>query len=133
MGADCVLRESIAAWNQAAINEQLRQKGIQWVFNPPLASHFGGCYERMIRSIRKILNVLLREQLVSYEKLNTFMVEVEPILNSRPLVPICMDSTSEAPLTPNHLLLPRNFLTFPQEYFHRMTTTLTNDCATSGI
>ena len=53
VGADRVLRESIAAWNQAAINEQFRQKGIQWVFNPPLASHFGGCYERMIRSMRQ--------------------------------------------------------------------------------
>jgi len=38
------------------------------------------------------------------------MVEVESILNSRPLVPICMDSTGEAPLTPNHLLLLRNSL-----------------------
>jgi len=110
VGADRILRESIAAWNQVATNEQFRQKGIQWVFNPPLASHFGGCYERMIRSIRKILNVLLREQLLSHEKLNTFLVEVESILNSWPLVPICMDSTSEAPLTPNHLLRLRNSL-----------------------
>jgi len=108
VGADRVLRESVAAWNQAAINEHFRQRGIQWVFNPPLASQFGGCYERIIRSIRKILNVLLRDQLVSYEKLNTFMIEVESILNSRPLVPISMDPTGEAPLTPNHLLLLRN-------------------------
>ena len=110
VGADRVLRESVAAWNQAAINEHFRQRGIQWVFNPPLASQFGGCYERIIRSIRKILNVLLRDQLVSYEKLNTFMIEVESILNSRPLVPISMDPTGEAPLTPNHLLLLRNSL-----------------------
>ena len=88
----------------------------------------------MIRSIRKILNVLLREQLVSYEKLNTFMVEVESILNSRPLVLICMDTTGEAPLTHNLLLLLRNSLeTFTQEYFHRITTTLANDGATSSI
>jgi len=108
VGADRVLRESVAAWNQAAINKHFRQKGIQWAFNPLLASHFGGCYERMIRSISKILNVLLRDQLVSDEKLNTFMIEVESILNSRPLVPISMDPTGEDRLTPNHLLLLRN-------------------------
>ena len=71
----------------------------------------------MIRSIRKILNVLLREQLVSYEKLNTFMVEVESILNSRPLVPICLDSTGEVPLTPNHLLLLRDSPNVPPGIF----------------
>ena len=80
VGADRVLHESIAAWNQAVINKQFPQKEIQWVFSPPLTSHFGGCYERMIRSTRKILNVLLREQVVAYEKLNTFMVVVESII-----------------------------------------------------
>ncbi|XP_068704306.1 uncharacterized protein [Montipora foliosa] len=48
----------------------------------------GGVWERMIRSVRKILRALLGEQLVSDESLRTMMTEVQSILNSRPLTPV---------------------------------------------
>jgi len=52
----------IEGWNQAKIYEELLQKGIQWYFNPPTASHHGGAWERMIRSTQKILGSLVKEQ-----------------------------------------------------------------------
>jgi len=51
----------IEGWNQAKIHEELLQKGIRWYFNPPMASH-RGAWERMIRSTRKILESLVKEQ-----------------------------------------------------------------------
>ena len=68
----------------------------------------GGVCKCIIRSARKILRALLREQLVSGEALRTLMAEVESILNSRPLTPNSDNPADPEPLTPNHLLLRLN-------------------------
>ena len=78
-----------------------------WHFNPLYASHIGDAWERMIRSVRRILNVLTQMQTLTEESLTTFMTEVEGILNSRPLVPLMLHDSEEEPLNPNHLLLLR--------------------------
>ena len=67
----------------------------------------GGVWERIIRSVRKILRTLLREHLVSGEALRTLMAEVESVLNSRPLTPNSESPADPEALTPNHLLLLR--------------------------
>nr|CAB3263158.1 uncharacterized protein LOC104265735 [Phallusia mammillata] len=68
----------------------------------------GGIWERLIRSIRKILNLMLHESsIVSEDTLRTLMVEVENILNSRPLTPVTFSPSNDVPLTPNHILLQK--------------------------
>lgn len=37
----------------------LNESGINWVFNPPHASHMGGAWERMIGVTRRILDAVL--------------------------------------------------------------------------
>lgn len=61
------------------------QQEIEWHFNPPLASHMGGAFERMIRTTRSILKAIAKEQLLTDEQLLTVMTEVEKILNGRPI------------------------------------------------
>lgn len=107
-GGERELRESIASLNERQVKEFLQQRGIEWQFNPPTASHMGGVWERMIRSIRKILKNLLQEQVVCDEVLLTVIAEVEAILNARPLTQLSLDPRDEEPLTPNHLLLMRS-------------------------
>ena len=100
VGANRILRESLYELNQESLNQFYCQQGIKWTFNPPTASHMGGAWERMIRSVRKILTALTRDQTLDDEAFSTFMTEVEGILNSRPLVPIMLDdSTQHEPLT----------------------------------
>ena len=65
----------------------------------------GGVWERLVRSVKKILSVLLSEQVVGDESLLTVVAEAESILNSRPLTPNPDDPTDAEPLTPNHLLM----------------------------
>ena len=113
------IRESLQEWNQTGINKFLMQKGINWYFNPPTASHMGGIWERVIRSIRKILKALLGEQPVTEEMLRTFLTEVQGILNRRPLTPISDDPKDLEPLTPNHLLLMRNNPNLPPGIFNK--------------
>ena len=117
--ADKELRTAIGKWNREMIKEFLQQKEILWVFNPPTASHMGGVWERMIRSVRKILNAVLKEQNLTEESLVTLMCEVEAILNSRPLTKISDDPSDLQALTPNHLLLLRAGPSFPPGTFSR--------------
>lgn len=98
--------------SQTRIYDRLRKSQIQWHFNPPAASHMGGIWERVIRSIRRILKALLQEQVVNDEALLTFMVEVERILNDRPLVRQENHPDDLDPLTPNKLLLLRQSPSF---------------------
>ena len=45
VGAEKALKESIRKWNQKQITEFLVQKEVDWYFNTPLASHFGGSWK----------------------------------------------------------------------------------------
>ena len=55
VGAEKELAEYIAAWNKVRIEEHLIQQGIRWKFNPPAAPHFGGVWERLVRSCKKAM------------------------------------------------------------------------------
>ena len=79
---------------------------IEFVFNPPSASHFGGVFERQIGTIRKVLSGLLLEQgsSLTEEGLITLLHEVSAIINCRPLSHFNLSDSCIAPLSPNHLL-----------------------------
>ena len=99
------LRNAINRWNQEFIAEFLLQRSVQWIFNPPAGSHHGGVWERCIRTIRKVMSALLKEQVLDDEGLATLMCEVESIVNGRPLTKVSDDPRDLKALTPNHLLL----------------------------
>ena len=111
------LKQAIQEWNQTAIMDNLRQKETGWHFNPPTASHMGGSWERLIRSVKRELSILLREQVPSDETLLTVMAEVERILNDRPLTALSDHHDDLLPLTPNDLLLLRNNTSTPPGIF----------------
>ena len=67
------------------VQAHLLQKDIKWEFNPPAASHMGGIWERQIRSVRKVLNIIMREQTLDDEHLSTLFCEVESIVNGTPM------------------------------------------------
>ncbi|TNN06405.1 Gag-Pol polyprotein [Schistosoma japonicum] len=108
VGAVSELRQFIRQWDLHKIGAQLTSRQIQWHFNPPSSSHRGGVWERIIRSIRRLLLVISNERVLQEETLITYMVEVERILNNRPLVPVTSDVNDRLCLTPNNLLLLRD-------------------------
>jgi hypothetical protein len=114
VSAERELRESLEQWNQSHIERILQQNSIHWEFNPPSPSHFGGIWERLIRTVRKVLYSLLHEQVLHMddEGLQTIFCEVEKILNSRPITHVSTSPDDFDALTPNDLLLcsPGKFL-----------------------
>jgi len=105
-------------WNREQIHDFLLQKGIEWKFNPPRASHFGGIWERQIRSIHKVLSGLCAKQKLTDESLSTLFCEVENIINCRPLTTVSDDPNDLEQLTPNHLLQQKQPASLPPGTFY---------------
>jgi len=90
--------------------ETMAQKYVKiiWTFNPPTASHFGGSFERLIRSAKRAFSAVIEHTQITDEELATLFTGVERLLNTRP---ICIPSADEkdiTSLTPNHFILGRN-------------------------
>ena len=117
--ADKELKDAVDEWNQQTISGFCAQRGIEWIFNPPGASHMGGPWERMIRSVRQILKALFKEQVACEEVLSTVLTEATNILNSRPLTRNSDDPMDEELLTPNHLLQLRPCASLPSGIFEK--------------
>jgi hypothetical protein len=106
------------------------QRNIDWKFNPPAASNFGGVWERLIRSVRKVLYSIMHEQNVRLddENLRTLFCEVEAILNGRPITTVSDDVNDLKVLTPNDLLLLRNEQSFPPGTFVKTDNYVKRTC-----
>ncbi|UYV69980.1 hypothetical protein LAZ67_7001375 [Cordylochernes scorpioides] len=75
-----------------------------------LAPHFGGAWERLIKSVKKCLRATLNEVNPKDTTLLTALKSAENIINSRLLTYVSSDPTQEDSLTPNHFLRGANDL-----------------------
>ena len=105
VGAHAELKKALTSLDERKIQAALLPDGIDWSFNPTAASHHGGVWERLIRSVRQVLNSTLHQQSIDDEGLQTLFCEAEAILNNRPLSTVSSDPHDLEPLTPNHILL----------------------------
>ncbi|KAE8289497.1 hypothetical protein D5F01_LYC11199 [Larimichthys crocea] len=97
-----------------SLQSQLASQQIHFQFNPPHAPHFGGSWEREIRTIKSALHTTLGSQTVTEEVLRTILIEVESIVNSKPLGYTSSDVADPDPITPNMLLMGRPDPSTPQ-------------------
>ena len=96
------LNISTKAVDQFAVNE-----GITWNFNPPASPHMGGIWERIIRTVKRVLYNVIKDTVLTDFQLITTFTEIENILNNRPMTYVSDDINDLEPLTPNHFLLGR--------------------------
>ncbi|XP_039950005.1 uncharacterized protein LOC120767802 [Bactrocera tryoni] len=87
------------------IQDDLAVKGVEWIFNCPNNPAEGGIWERMVRCVKRVLNVTLKEVAPREHTLQSLLIEAENIVNSRPLTHLPLSSDQDEPLTPNHFLL----------------------------
>lgn len=105
VGATTELQNAVALMDQDALQRECTSKGIEWLFNCPANPEAGGCWERMVRSIKKVLSVTLQEAAPHVETLRSHLIDAANVVNSRPLTHVAVDSAAAEPLTPNHFLV----------------------------
>ena len=88
---------------------------IQWKRNPPHSSHFGGVWERQIRSVRSVLSAVFKEHSAQLndESFRTVLAEAECIVNSRPLSVEDLGDPTSMPISPNSLLTMKSKIVLP--------------------
>ena len=94
----------------------LEHQGVEWKFIPKKAPWFGGYWERLIGVTKSCLKKVLGRAYITLTTLQTMVVEIEAVLNDRPLTYVSDDSQDPAPLTPSHLLYGRHITRVPYEH-----------------
>ncbi|CAK9822943.1 hypothetical protein ANTRET_LOCUS1374 [Anthophora retusa] len=100
--------------NNTKLSNYFQTEGINWHFIPPRSPHFGGLWEAAVRSFKHHLYRTVGEAMFTYEQFNTCIVEIESILNSRPLTPLSSDPNDLIALTPAHFLIGDSLPSFPE-------------------
>ena len=86
--------------NQENVKTQLAAKGISWKWTAEKAPWAGGSYEALIRIMKAELYKMCGTGVFTKEDFKLHLVEVEKVINSRPLVKCGQDQV----ITPNHIL-----------------------------
>ncbi|XP_041673787.1 uncharacterized protein LOC121529853 [Drosophila eugracilis] len=89
--------------NKDAIMEFPATRGISFSFIPPRAPHFGGLWEAAVKSAKGLMIKAVGSAVLRQDELNTVLVEVEAILNSRPMVVDSSNPNDGEAVTQAHL------------------------------
>ncbi|XP_065901997.1 uncharacterized protein [Dysidea avara] len=100
-------------FTSAELAEDLARRGVKWYFIPKRAPWFGGFWERLIGLTKSSLKKVLGRTHATLESLQTIIVEVEAVLNNRPLTYVSPDVEDMEPITPSHLLHGRPIVSLP--------------------
>ncbi|XP_028159447.1 uncharacterized protein LOC114352159 [Ostrinia furnacalis] len=87
------------------LNDFTVNNGIEWRFIPPSAPSMGGAWERLVRSVKTALKVILKDRAPKEPIFTTLLVEAEAIVNSRPLTHVSVGQEGNEALTPFHFLI----------------------------
>ena len=106
--------------NSVKIHDALKVQVTSWRFIPKRAPWYGGFWERLIGLTKSTLKKVLGRTFISLISLQTIIVEIEAVLNDRPLTYVSSDKSDPEPLTPAHLLYGRRIISLPYPEWTRM-------------
>lgn len=100
--------------HQMQIHKFTAERGIQFHFIPCYSPTFGGLWEAAVKSTKFHLKRILQSTVLTYEQLNTVLIEIEAVLNSRPLLPLSSNTDDYCYLTPGHFIIGNAMSMYPE-------------------
>lgn len=105
VGAEKAIANAYKQWREDGTVDRVATRGTEWKFMTPATPHQGGIYEAAVKSMKYHLRRIIGARLMEYQHLLNLLIEVEAILNSRPLSPLSDDPEDILALTPAHFLV----------------------------
>ncbi|XP_032682861.1 uncharacterized protein LOC116849630 [Odontomachus brunneus] len=118
VGANNQLKEIYALSNSDEHKNHVQrfasEHHINWHFISPAAPHFGGLWESTVKLFKHHFRRVVGDSLFTIEELNTFTIEVEGVLNFRPITTLSSDPNDMCVLTQAHYLTGKPLTTLPE-------------------
>ncbi|XP_070142304.1 uncharacterized protein [Drosophila kikkawai] len=115
VGAARILKEHMEPFgtNDQSIMSYAAAHRFTIEFIPPRAPHIGGLWEAAVKSAKHLLLKAMDKAILKEDELHTVIVEVEAVLNSRPLIVDSGSPNEGEVVTPAHLLVGTTLATLP--------------------
>ena len=109
------------------VQRHLTDQGVNWQFIIERAPWWGGFWERMVRTVKRVLKRVIGRSNLNYDELYTILTEVESIVNDRPITYVYddMESISYA-LSPSLLVYGRKLANTPNSAHFESVSTCTS-------
>ena len=106
------------------ISSYLTSCRVTWKFIVERAPWWGGFWERMVQLVKRSLRKAIGRTTLTFDQLNTVLIEVESIVNSRPLTYIYDDVEGVSyPISPSHLVYGRRITNRPNDETFEVSST----------
>lgn len=109
--ADSELKAMWGVLSHTEVKNFYATKGIQWRYIVERGAWWGGFYERMVRTVKTILKKVLGRASLVVEELETVLIEIEAVINHRPLTYVHEEETLI--LSPDRFLVGKKIGNLP--------------------
>ena len=105
--AKLFISDNFKSFKSVDIKNYLRKHNFKWKFILEKSPWWGGFYERLVGLVKNLLKKSMGRTRLTYDEIFTLLLEVENIINCRPLTYIS-DNKDESFITPYHLMHGRS-------------------------
>ncbi|KZR99927.1 Uncharacterized protein APZ42_004011, partial [Daphnia magna] len=100
----CVDRHLKLLNSDPTVQDHLAARKTLWIYSASLDPWWGGFWERMVRSVKDLLRRSNGRAYLDYMELEASLIEIENVINARPLSYIGEGADDPLPITPNQFL-----------------------------
>ena len=121
-------KELVEVFRSPKMEKYLNGRQIDWQFYLERCPWWGGFIERMVQMTKKSLRKVVGQAVLSYVEFNTILLEIEALINARPITWDYDDPNEPGPIAPSDLLYGRPYRQFPPMHEVRVDGKLPQMC-----